>query len=57
METPEGVVQEHFRIPVDLSVRIADAAHEKRCSKRALWIAAMEAYLSQATEPTGKAGR
>ena len=53
-----GVVQVYFRISPGLDTRIRRALAEcpPRMTKRALWIAAMEAYLGQATEPTGKAG-
>lgn len=52
----EGVVQVFFRIPVGLSIRVGIESERLRTSKRLLWIAAMEAYLRKASEPTGKAG-
>ncbi len=52
-EATEGVVSINFRISPELCLRIENAVWERRCTKRALWIAAMEAYLGKATEPAG----
>ena len=45
-EQPEGVCQVFFRIPVELDVRIRHAMAEKRCSKRTLWLQAIESWLN-----------
>jgi len=49
----EGVIQVTFRISPSLDLKVRHATADLRCSKRALWVAAMEAYLGRASEPTG----
>jgi hypothetical protein len=49
----EGVIQVMFRISPSLDGKIRHAVADLRCSKRALWIAAMESYLGRPSEPTG----